>query len=240
VENETLTNDELPLLVDTTTTGNNAQKNAFINTWVNNTILYKAAESEGILSTEDFQKRHKEFQQQMAIHLYLQKVIYKPEDTLIDEQTIQNYFTAHRKEFVASDNKVHLNGAFFRERSDANRFRAEIVRGKSWKQAVEATKKKNTAEFQTVENIFYTRQTIPSPELWNVALTLRSADVSFPVPTPGGFAIIKVFSLQEKGVPSRIEFVRDEIRQRLIIETRRSRYETLMQDLRTKYHVEIR
>ncbi len=239
VGDETLTNDELPFPADSTIAGNTLQRNAFISTWVNNTVLYKAAEREGILSTEEFQKRQKEFQQQMAIHLYLQKEVYLPEDTIADENKIRDYFKIRSKEFISSDTKIQLNGVFFQQRNEANKFRSDIIRGKSWKQATEVLQK-NAVNVKTVENVLYTRQTIPSQELWNVALTLRSTDVSFPVPTPGGFAIIKVVSLQEKGAPSRIEFVWDEIRQRLIIEARRTRYEKLMEELRSKYDVEIR
>ena len=76
-------------------------------------------------------------------------------------------------------------------------------------------------------------------ELWKLSRTIGKDEVSFAARTPGGFAVLMVRGIKHAGDAPDLAYVRTDIRERILIERRRARYEHLLTTLRNKQRVEI-
>jgi hypothetical protein len=88
-------------------------------------------------------------------------------------------------------------------------------------------------------NQYFTQATLFPEELWKLAHTLARDEISFAVRTSAGFYVLIVHAVRRAGDPPDFEFVRHDVRDRLLIEHRRARYEKLVADLRSRASVEI-
>lgn len=215
------------------------ERRSYINAWVNETLLFLEAQKNGLGDDERIREQLQAFRRQLLIQRLLENEVYLPNDTAMNEDTLRSYFNTHRKEFLAAVDQVILSGIVFRLRDEANKFRNKILRGNAWETQIEISKNRNTEIVQIFEKSFFTKQTIPSQEMWNVVLSLRSGAISFPIATGQTFAIVRVDAMQRKGEVSPFNFVRDEIRQRLVIAMRKQRYEEFLHQLKNKYSVDV-
>lgn len=215
------------------------ERRSYINAWVNETLLFLEAQKSGIGDDELFREQMQAVRRQLLIQRLLENEVYLPSDTAMNEDTLQSYYHTHRDEFIAAEHQVMLSGIVFRLRDEANGFRNKILRGNAWETQIEISKNRNAGTVQILEKRFFTKQTIPSQEMWNVAQSLRAGAISFPLALGQAYAIVRVDAMQRKGEISPYHFVRDEIRQRLIIALRRQRYEEFLLHLKNKYSVDV-
>jgi parvulin-like peptidyl-prolyl isomerase len=108
-----------------------------------------------------------------------------------------------------------------------------------WSDAVRQLERDSTSRTQTAENQYFTRSTLYPEELWKLARTLRPGEVSFVVKTEAGYAVLHVNGIRHQGETPDFSYVRDEIRDRLLIDVRRKRYDRLVSDLRSHHSVEV-
>jgi hypothetical protein len=88
-------------------------------------------------------------------------------------------------------------------------------------------------------NQYFTQATLFPEELWKLARTLPKEEVSYVVKAAAGYYVLTVHALKHVGETPEFEYVKDEVRERLLIERRRTRYEQLVSDLRTRHKVEV-
>jgi parvulin-like peptidyl-prolyl isomerase len=77
-------------------------------------------------------------------------------------------------------------------------------------------------------------------ELWKLAKNLARDEVSFVVKTDAGYYVLVAHSMKKQGDLPELEYVQKEIRDRILIEQRRTRYNKLLAELKSKHSVEIR
>ncbi|MBS4028033.1 MAG: peptidyl-prolyl cis-trans isomerase [Ignavibacteriales bacterium] len=238
VGDEVLTEESLSSVMRDDERSKKTMRDAYIQSWVNETMLFQEAVNNNVTTGDKFTSQMEDFRRQLAVRTFLEQTLYLPDDTLIEEARMVQYFQAHHREFNVLETAVQLSGIIFPEKKDANRFRTEFFRGVSWQQLIKTFSADDKGK-KVFENTIYLRQTLFSPEIWNVALTLKPNEISFPVQTSLGYAVVRLLDIQKKGEPSRFAFVRNEIRQRIITDIRQRRYEQYIKSLNEKYQPEI-
>jgi hypothetical protein len=236
-----LTMDDARHSIDTSQAPFESQLPGYVSLWVTNTLLFQEAQREGIDNTERFRGQMEETRKQIAIQDLLQQYVYTDTGG-VDEQALRAYFDKHVNEFFVAEDMIKLNSIGFNSREDASAFAASVTQERSWDDAVSKTRKSTSGSLQIISvaaNQYYSRRSLFPAELWKVASTLNTGDVSFPIKTNLGYFIIQLLSVLPQGKPAEFDLVRDEVKNRALIEIRRQHYEQYLGTLRKRYDVEI-
>ena len=111
----------------------------------------------------------------------------------------------------------------------------------AWDTALAAARQDTARKvLQVATRQYFTRATLYPDELWKLARTLGHDEVSFVVRAAGGYYVIKVHSVKRQGEQPDLNYVRNEIRARILVERRREHYDNLVASLRTKHANDIR
>lgn len=106
----------------------------FINDWIEKEVLYKEAQDNGILNSEEFnrilEKSKKELAAALIIRKYLDENKYEPG---IDE--LKNFYEKYKQDFTFVDDNYKINRAYFKNLESAVRFRKLLIES-DWKKAL--------------------------------------------------------------------------------------------------------
>jgi hypothetical protein len=236
-----LTLEEVKAYIDTTRVPYNDQVRAYIVHWINDELIYQQAARAKIENDETFKARVSQAHRQLAIQTFLDKTLGN-DSASISEQSVKAYFQAHAQEFTIEDDVLKLNLITFRTRERANIFAGEVQAGTPWNSAVAMVIHDSLTAAEVVSSageMYYTRQTIYPVDLWRVGITLGPGEISFPVKTSLGYSILQVLSSVRKGSPAEYDIIRNEVRERYIVEQRQRQFNELLKNLRQRYPVDI-
>lgn len=241
VGNVRLTIDDARRSIDTNRGTFDNQLPGYIALWITNTLLYQEAQRKGIENTDLFRNQIEETRRQIAIQDLLQQNVYADTSGL-DDSALKTYFDNHPDEFFVTEDMVRLNSVGFNSREEASRFAASVIQTRSWDNAL--SKARNSASsfldiVSVATNQYYSRRSLFPPEIWKVASTLNIGDVSFPVKTNLGYFVIQLLSVLPRGKSAEFDLVQEEVKNRVLIEQRRRRYQEYLGTLRKRYDVEI-
>jgi hypothetical protein len=236
-----LTLDEARDGLDTASAMYEHQLRMYVAAWIRTEMLYQEAVRRGVENAFAFQRQLNQTRKQLAVQQLFEQ--FTNEDTAgIPTSEFEQYFSRHVDEFIVREDGMKLNVVGFSTRERASAFTAKLARGASWAKTLESIVNDSAAalEITTVfTNHFFTQYTMPFPELWKVAQTLGTNDVSFPVRTPSGFVIIQLLSTVKKGSTPQFDLVQNEVRARYLREKNQARIDSLIGTLRAQTTVEM-
>jgi len=216
------------------------QSRAFVDEWVVSELLYQEAQRRGVVESDNFKRQVESARKQLAIDALLEKELYASD--VVDDETVAAFFRSHASSFLVREDVIRASYALFADRDAANLFRSTLLRGTAWDDAVRQTRADSLARrylLTVARNQYFTQATLFPEELWKLAHTLARDEVSFAVRTGAGFYVLIVHAVRRAGDPPDFEFVKHDVRDRLLIEHRRARYEKLVGDLRSHASVDI-
>ena len=215
---------------------------AFINQWVVSELLYQEAERRGLADSDELRRQLEATRKRLAIEALLDREVYTAASDSIPEEEIAAAFRKNAAAFTLREDVVRLSDALFADRDAANQFRAALLKGGSWDEALASVGRDSTrgSSLRAVaRNRFFTQAMLFPEELWKLARTLPKEEVSYAVKTPAGYYILQVHGIRHAGEVPEYEYARQEVRDRLLVERRRARYEQLVSDLRSRHKVEV-
>lgn len=236
-----LTLDEAKANIDTTRPPYDDKLTAYVSKWIEDEIFFQEAQKRGIQDNGQYKRQMSEIGRQIVIQHFLNEEIFSDTAEITDEALAQ-YFSDHKSEFYIREDMVKLNLITFFERKPAVSFAGALNSGVSWAEAVSGAINDTSIENRIVfreQNRLFTREILYPTELWRVASVLGPNEVSFPVKTSLGYSVLQVLDKLKAGSPAMLDVVYDEVKMRLIMEERRGRYVSLINRLRSQYHVEI-
>ena len=213
----------------------------FINNWIISELLFQESERTGIAGSEDVLRGTEEARRRLAVAALLQQIIYSDTSGVTD-QAVEEFYQKNGPAFVLREDVASLSYALFAERDAANAFRSRVISGSGWSDALAKLQEDTTGHgglLRTASHQYFTRGRLYQPELWKLATTLPRNEISFVVKTDNGFCVLTVHGIQRQGQVPELAYVRNEVRDRLLIELRRQRYDRLIDDLRAKATVDI-
>jgi len=242
IDDRTLTLDDVRARMDSTRGVTSAQVGEFARRWINDEILYREAVRRGMDKKESVQAQVEEARRQLAINALLQDEVYTQSSAESTTEEIAQYYSAHNKEFTLPTDVALISYLLFTDRDAANAFRAGVLKGTPWSQAVRqamADPKQSSVILAKMDSAYYTQNTLLPVELWRVASASTKQEPSFPVHTDEGSYILVVWKLSRQGQIADLAYVEPEIRSRLAIERRRRALDGLIERLRSQHAVEF-
>jgi hypothetical protein len=192
--------------------------------------------------SDQLRKQLEATRKRLAVEALLEKEVYGGGADDVSDEDIAGAFKKNVASFTLREDVARVSYALFSERDAANQFRASILRGSSWEDAIAVCQRDSVhaRELRTVaRNQYFTQATLFPDELWKLARTLPKEEVSYAVKTAAGYYVLTVHGIRHVGETPEFEYVSNEVRERLLIERRRARYEQLVSDLRTRHKVEV-
>jgi parvulin-like peptidyl-prolyl isomerase len=240
VNNRVLTYDMIRQRIDTSA-ALEPQVREFAQNWVDNELLYQEAASHGYENVPAVTEPLQEIKQRLAVNVFLQKEVYEKVSLKVSPDEEQQYYNAHKQEFLLSEDRVKLSYLVFDNRDTAAIFRTEVLRGTRWNDAMArfTRNRESRVVLESAESQFFSQSTIAPAELWKVLQTMNINEVSFPVRTAVGFYILYLQGRQSKGEIASLESVENDLQQRMIREKRQQGIDSLLTDLRKKYAVQM-
>lgn len=213
----------------------------YINEWVNTELLYQEAARRGLADNPRIRREVEDTRRRLAVAALLQQELYGEEN--VSEDEIVTLYNGGGEVFRLQEDLVKASYALFGDRDAANTFRGKLVRGTPWEAAVEECERDSLLRSRLVQvatRQFFTQGTLYPPELWKLARNLGKDEVSFAVKTPAGYYVLVVQSFTKQGELPELSYIRNEIRERILIEKRRIMYDRLLAELRAKHSVEVK
>lgn len=242
LDNTTLTLEEIRGQLDSSRGVSAAQLNEYLQRWINDEILYREAVRRGLDQKASVSARLEEVRRQLAINALLDDVIYTQQSSRSTPQEVSQYYQSHNNEFLLSGDVALVSFVLFRDRDAANAFRARVLQGTRWGDALKqalADPQQAAVIAVHVDSVYYTHNTLFPVELWRVASASGKVEPSFPIRTGDGFYVLIVWRLSRPGQRADLAYVEREIQSRLAIERRQRLLAELMENLRGKHTVEI-
>jgi hypothetical protein len=242
LDGQTLTLDEVIARLDSTRGMTQAQVAEYARRWVNDEMLYREAVRRGLHDDETIRTQLEQTRRQLAINALLQQEVFTPRSLDAAPEEISQYYASHLKEFTLSTDVGLLSYVMFRDRDAANAFRANVLRGTPWSEALRQTladPQAASAFVGRIDSAYYTSSTLLPVELWRVAAAATKPEPSFPVHINDGFYILSLWKMTRQGQVADRDYVEHEIRTRLAVERRRNAYNALVENLRSKHTVEV-
>jgi hypothetical protein len=221
-----------------------AMSREYVNNWIVTEMLYQEAERRGITDAIAFQQQLDMTRKRLAVAALIQQEVYASIDStdIPDEVIVQSY-TASGPSFALREDLVQASVVLFRDREGANVFRSKVLRGASWDEALRQMRADSAQRLQVVRTSsrqYYTRSRLYPTDLWKLARSLPREEVSFPLRTPEGYTVVRVHQSFRQGEIPPLEYVRVEVREYLLMDLRRQRYEEFVGALRGRHSVDIR
>jgi hypothetical protein len=238
VDGQVLTVDMIHRQLDTSRGISEAQVRMFAGRWVNTELLYQEARQQGLDNSDQVLQSLEEAKKQLAINALLEKEVFTDDASAIPYDAVIRYFRVHKTEFGLTSDIVWISFAVFTDRSPAEAFRSSVLKEKGWQKSLAEIK--DFPSFITKsDSLFYNSSSLYPPELWKVALALGTNEVSFPVKTSAGYFVILSLGNFSKGGEPPLQYVEDNIRNRLLMEQRQQRYAEYLESLRQRHTVQV-
>jgi len=239
VDQALLTEEALVALQDTLGRATEHRRE-YINEWVNNELLYQEAQRRGIPEADELRRQIESATRTMIIGALLEQELYGDEN--VSEDEIVALYNGGGEAFRLHEDVVSASYALFNDRDAANTFRGKLVKGTAWIEAVEETHRDSLLKshvLQMVTGRYFTHSNLYPTELWKLARNLGKDEVSFAVKTDAGYYVLVAHDLKKQGELPDLDYIHSEIRDRILIEKRRLRYEKLLRALRSSHSVEV-
>jgi hypothetical protein len=225
-------------------TGRVHPPSAAVNDWIVNELLYQEAARRGLTTTDQFRRQVDAAKRRLAIAALLEQELFAAADSaLVNEAAIAQAYAASGREYILHEDVVLASYAIFADRESANAFRSTLLRGTSWTEAlqqIQTDSKTNSLLLQAATRQYFTQQTLYPQELWKLTRSLGKDEVSFVLKVNDAFYVVKVYGAKKQGDIPDLDYIHNDVRQRLLIDERRARYERLVAELRARHGVEIR
>lgn len=215
----------------------------YVSAWITSQLLFQEAKRRGLVESDDVKRRSADALQQIAVSALLDKEVYDDDSSAISNAMIEAEFRANAAAYRLREDVVNISYVLFDERDAANAFRSRLIRGAAWSDALDAVRSDPSTSanlLRVAVQEYFTRAMLYPEELWKIARTLNTGDVSYVVRTNAGYCVVKVHDARRQGEVPELDYARSEIRERLLVKRRSERYGELLSTLRSRYRIDVR
>ena len=208
-----------------------------IEQWVTRTLLLQEALDRNLEESPDVQRRLRE-QERAVLVTALTNRIYDSEEVAPTDEEIRTYFARHQDQLRLREPYIRVRYLATKRRADAKRVHQRLAASVSdslWGQfarqyAIDSLRALGLAQRYAPESRLFSRL----PKLRTTLRDLQSGDLA---PIVSSDSIHHVLQLMERipaGTSPRLEWIRPEIRRRLMVRARKQMYAREVQRLRNE------
>lgn len=236
VGQQTLTDAELSQLLRQAVPGQDtlALREALVEQWIANALLYDAALRENLLQDESLQRQLEQNRQAIITSEYVERYLDENPPTY-SEDAITEYFEQNRERLVLREPYVryHLFGA--PNEPVVRQARALVTRRDADPDTLWQAYRRQPGYLIVIDSIGPERGIYATlPEVRDVVLSLSPGQTSGVIATDSLFYVARVLERMGVGDPAPLDWVRPEIEHRLTLERRRQAARRLVQTLRAE------
>jgi hypothetical protein len=216
------------------------EKQNFINSWITTELLYQEAVQRGLEDDDAVRRRTENSRKRIIIDALLEEMVYDDDTSGVSERDIEEMYREKGEAFQLREDVVQVSFARLTDRDAANAFRSRLLRGTTWDNAIAAVRADSATApelLQVSTREYFSKSTLYPDEVWKLARTLGREEVSFVARTAVGYYVVITHGVKRQGEIPDLDYVRDEIRDRMLIRRRQERYDRLLADLRAKFPV---
>lgn len=216
----------------------NYYKEEFINKWVQDRIFYNEAVKKGILESDEYKNLVAGIKEEAAISLYLKR-INDDFDLSYTQDDLKNFYKENAEEFRTGDDAYVFNEIKFVSYDKAVQFRQTLMES-GWDHTIKVFAGDPTIRSSAPKRFLMGNQIQPY-EIYKLIVNMQENDVSILTETePGVFAIVQlVKSYLKESIPD-FEFISDLVKDRFLMQKRKILLNEIIQDLYSKYDIEIK
>jgi hypothetical protein len=238
-----LTEADIKAAIDTTGEWH-PQAQTYVNDWIITELLYQEALRRDFPESDEIQRQLRSTEKRLVIAALLEKELYSELDTLaITEEVLRAYLDSAASEFALPEDVMRVSYVCYGRRDAARSFRSLVLNGAPWPEAVAQAQSDTSLAphlLQLVDRQYFTREELYPEQLWRLARSLGDEEISFVLRRQGRCYVIKHHGTKQSGEVPELDYVRDEIRDRILIERRRIKYEELVDALRSRQRIDLR
>lgn len=237
VEKDYLYNSSLDSAL-TTEKYKNYYKEEFVNQWVHKKLLFNEAVKNGILDEDEYKKAIADIKEEAAVALYIKK-LNDEFDLSYNEDDLKEFFRESAEEFRCGDDAYVYNEIRFVSYDKAIQFRQTLLES-GWDHTIQVFKGDPTIRAVAPKRFLFGNQIQPF-EIYKIVVNMQANDVSILTETePGVFTIVQlVKSFQKDSVPD-FEYITGLVRDRYLMQKRKQLFDEAIQNLYSKYDIEIK
>ena len=217
-----LTYDDLALELERQRVEKDSQKYAdiFINNWISQQVLLNNAKAIQLEELNSIAKKVEDYENQLLIHYYENKVIEERLDTIISDQEINAFFNSHKSDFQLKDYLVKV--LYIKVTEDA----PELENLGKWYKLRKPTDRQKILEYaglyasnfyyDTTNWIYFDELTkeIPLSDINKDRFITKKSQVKF---TENNFYyFLNILDYKLKNATSPVEFEKDNIKKRIL------------------------
>ncbi|MFH1525617.1 MAG: hypothetical protein ABIG69_03035 [Bacteroidota bacterium] len=212
-------------------------KSEYVRQWIEKELLFQIAADEHLTESEEFMQLVDFSNRELATALYL-KSYYKNNPVNVVYNEILDYYNKRRSEFKLSENAYFLNIVHFKNKEVARLFRLKAM-ADMWNNSLSDPAFKELIS-NNAEGIFLYEHQIQPMLLLRSVRNLHEKEISITLNTePQIYTVVQLLKKIDSGSIAEINYVKNEIEDRIIAFKRKEMYKNLIDDLYSKYDVEI-
>ena len=184
----------------------NTNKNFVAQKWIEKQLLYNAAKNSGFLYDKKLIKKRDDYYKNLIISSFLESENNK--NIKISKKEINNYYLKHKESFKRKGKEVLINHYTILDKKEAYRVKKTLKKKKKGKEKEEMVKKhkptRKKLNQKLMENSFF-----------SFVFNNKNNVVFGPKKENGTYHVVEILKVYEKNTVLGLEFVYDEIYNRL-------------------------
>lgn len=212
-------------------------RSEFINSWIQNEILFQEAQKEGITNEKEFNTVLDRSKKELAAVFLINKILADNSVDVKDDEVIK-YYDESKNDLRLDDDAYRLNIAQLNNFDKAVQFRNKLIET-DWVRALNSIQKDQSVTSSESAVLRYKHQIEPISLLKQLD-DMQPSEVS-PVLQTGqsNYTVVQVVDKLYKGAIPPLEYVQNEIKERLLIIKRREFVKNYIDKLISDHNLEI-
>lgn len=212
-------------------------RSEFINAWIQNEVLFQEAQKEGITHDKEFNTILERSKKELAAAFLINKILA---DNKVDvnAEEVTKYYDESKNDLKLSDDAYRLNIAHFNNFEKAVQFRNRLIES-DWNRTLISFQKEPAATASESTVLRYRYQVQPLNLLKQLS-DMQPNEVSTVLQIgQSDYTVVQLIDKFDKDSIPPLEFVKDEIRNRLLVIKRKEFVKNYIDKLVSDHNLEI-
>lgn len=205
------------------------QKKILVNKWIDTELLYQAAKEHKPINSERIEQKTKYYKKQLIIQNYLDSVAYK--NIQVTDSEIFEQYQQNKGLYIISKPTAVVVNYLTNNKEEGEKTRNILVLGD--KKELNSLNSKHNINQQLVEKENLT------PKIEKEIFSSYNKKIIGPIKIKDGFIVIKILKKLNRGEQIPFTFVKNKIKEEILLEKRNNLYKNLIKKLRKTNKVKI-
>lgn len=206
-----------------------AQKNLMIKQWVDTELLYQAAKENRSTNNENIEQKIKYYKKQLIVQNYLDNFVYN--NIQFPESEILERYKNNKESYMVSKPTAVILSYITNDQKESDRIKNILTLGDEERIILLNSKYNTKQQIIKKDNIV--------PKFEKEVFSQHNKKIVGPFKTKVGFVVIKIIKIFKKGEQIPLVFVKDKIKEKILIEKQNNSYKNLIKKLRKQNKVKI-